>query len=101
MLDFFAALTGDKRFKAIKADIIELGKESEIKMCTVVDKFVNEGLEKGLEQGLAQGLEQGLVQGRTQIMLELVRRKLLKGKNIEMIAEELETTVDEIRQLLG
>lgn len=56
----------------------------------------NEGLRQGLEQGLEQGFERGFQRKR----VELVCRKLKKGKPIEQIAEELEESTKELRSII-
>jgi len=47
------------------------------------------------ESGLADGRMEGLTQGQ----IELVCKKLRKGKSIEIIADELEEEVDAIRPI--
>lgn len=59
------------------------------------EEATEEGWKRGLEQGLAQGLEQGLEQGT----LDLIRKKIAKGKSMELIAEELEETPETIQPL--
>lgn len=64
----------------------------------------SEGLRQGLEQGLRQGLEQGLRQGLEQGLLrsrvEMVCRKLKKGKAAAQIAEEMEESEEELKVLI-
>ena len=43
--------------------------------------------------------EEGRTEGRTELIVSLVCRKLHKGKNAEVIAEELEADIAEIRQI--
>ena len=42
------------------------------------------------ERGIKQGMERGMEKGKEWTMMELVCRKLLKGKSLSVIAEELE-----------
>lgn len=51
------------------------------------------------EEGKTAGRKEGRKEGRTERTIELVCRKLAKGKKIETIAEELEEDLDEIRHL--
>lgn len=60
--------------------------------------YKHEGLKEGLEEGRKEGrkeghkegLEQGLEQGKTIALIELVCKKLARGKAPETIADELE-----------
>lgn len=65
-------------------------------MCNVSEGLVNRCLAKGLEQGIAQGLEQGLEQGAVTKLINLVIKKVQKGKSLAQIADELETDIEEI-----
>ncbi len=60
----------------------------EIDMCQALQDLYNEGIEQGIERGIEQGL------------CELISKKLAKGKNVEVIAAELEANVETIRELL-
>lgn len=55
-----------------------------------------QGLERGLERGLEQGLERGLERGRDEKLIELVCKKIKKGKSPKKIAGELEEDYDKI-----
>ena len=58
-----------------------------------------DSLEEGIEIGVSQGIKQGISQGEILKLVSLVCRKLQKGKNATVIAEELEeeqTLVDQI-----
>lgn len=48
-----------------------------------------EGLAEGRAEGLQQGIQQGREQGEKQYLIQMVLRKLQKGKSAELIAEEL------------
>ena len=56
-------------------------------------------LEQGLEQGLAQGLEQGITQGETKKLITQICRKKRKSKTPEVIAEELEEDLEQVKQI--
>ncbi len=47
-----------------------------------------------------EGRVEGINQGIETKLWELIRKKLEKGKSIANIAEELETTEDEIREVI-
>ena len=66
----------------------ETGKEIE-DMCNFADLIEEQALEKGTEKGKVVKL------------ITLVCRKLAKGKTPEMIAEDLEENVEEIRHICG
>lgn len=52
--------------------------------------------EEGREEGIAEGMEKG----RDEKLLELIQKKRSKGKNLEVIAQELEEESDTILRLL-
>lgn len=59
-------------------------------------------LEIGLQQGIERGIEQGIEQGEARKLIELICKKLQKGKTAKIIAEELEEdfrTVEEICEI--
>ncbi|MBQ8549382.1 MAG: hypothetical protein IJ427_12860 [Lachnospiraceae bacterium] len=60
-------------------------------MCNLSDLIE----ERGIEKGIAQGIEQG---DRLRL-LSLIQKKLVKGKSLEQIADELEETVENILPL--
>ena len=78
-------------------------KEEGIYMCTILDEYWEKGIATGMEQGLERGLEQGLMKGLAdgewKKLLELVCKKLKKGKPQEVIAEELEESPESIRKI--
>lgn len=55
-----------------------------------------QGLEQGFEQGRAEGLQEGILRER----VELVCRKLRKGKSAEQIAEELEERKEDLQPMI-
>lgn len=57
--------------------------------------------EDAYSQGLSQGLSQGRNEGAQGKLLEQVQKKLSKGKSVEMIAEELEESVDLVKELIA
>lgn len=65
------------------------------------EEGLQQGLVQGLEQGLEQGLQQGLQQGILQKRVELVCRKLRRGKGAEQIAEELEERAEDLQPILA
>ena len=71
------------------------------RMCNLSDVIVEQGLQQGLEQGLQQGLEQGLQQGIQQgeekSIINLVCKKVKRGKSLSVIAEELEEEEESLK----
>ena len=51
--------------------------------------------EDGVEEGIELGIEKGIELGG----IILIQKKIKKGKALDTIAEELETTVDEIKPI--
>lgn len=46
------------------------------------------------ERGIQQGIQRGIQRGEEQKLIELICRKVRKGKSLEIIAEELEENTD-------
>lgn len=63
-------------------------------MCNLSDYVVEVGLKKGMEQGIKQGMEQGVEQGlergRLLQQIEVIQKKIRKGKSLEQTADEME-----------
>ena len=53
-------------------------------------------MEKGMECGIERGLEKGITQGAERKLIELVCKKLRKGKSVECIADETEEEKEKI-----
>ena len=64
-------------------------------MCEALEEI----LEKNLKEKEQMWISQGIPQGERQKLLELVKKKLDKGKSVSQIAEELEETEDVILPL--
>lgn len=58
-------------------------------------RFYQEAFQEGVEQGKVQGIEQGKVQGK----LKAVPAMLAAGLSVEQVAEALDLSVEEIRQV--
>lgn len=63
------------------------------------EEAVEEGWRLGEEHGRKLGHELGEKDGMRKKLNELIRKKLLRGKSLEQIADELEETPDDIRTL--
>ena len=61
----------------------------EIKMTVLGQMLVNDGIAQGIAQGI------------TQTRMELVKKKLQKGKSVEEIADALEETVETVQELIA
>ena len=60
-----------------------------------------EGIAEGRVEGRVEGIAQGIVQGKKEKLLELIKKKLAKGKSYAQIAEELEEEESVIEELAG
>ena len=58
------------------------------------------GLAEGEAKGKAVGIAQGLAEGGRNKLLELIEKKLQKGKTTAQIADELEESPEVIEELL-
>ena len=59
------------------------------------------GIEEGRMTGIKEGRMAGIEEGRSELLKQLIQRKLSKGKSIDEIAEELEESVTVIQNLIG
>lgn len=60
---------------------------------------MEDALKANYEEGFEDGEEKGQKEGRALQLIQLVCRKLQKGKTAEVIAEELETELGQIKQI--
>ncbi|PHM09314.1 Rpn family recombination-promoting nuclease/putative transposase, partial [Nostoc sp. 'Peltigera malacea cyanobiont' DB3992] len=58
-------------------------------------RFYQEAFQEGVEQGKVQGIEEGKVQGK----LKAVPAMLAAGLTVEQIAQALDLSVEEVRQV--
>ena len=75
--------------------IFEYNKDEEEK------KLRKAEFEAGREAGIEEGRMAGIKEGRSELLKQLIQRKLSKGKSIDEIAEELEESVTVIQNLIG
>ena len=75
----------------------EMESKGEVKtMCDVAERLKN----MGKKEGLREGLQKGLCEGRREELLRQTEAKLAKGKTNEQIADELELTMEETKELI-
>lgn len=65
------------------------------------EEGLEEGLEKGREEGLEKGREEGMEKGREELLTAMVEKKLKKGKPVEVIAEELEESIEKVESIIS
>ena len=83
------------RAEVISMSIFEYNKDEEEK------KLRKAEFEAGREAGIEEGRMAGIEEGRIELLKQLIKRKLSKGKSIDEIAEELEESVTVIQNLIG
>lgn len=64
-------------------------------MCEALKELMKEEIDESRRQGMSQGISQG----KQEQLLELIQKKIIKGKSIEQIAQELEETEEAILPL--
>lgn len=95
-LDVMHAFTNDRRYLEIAESIQKYEeKGEEMNMCILLDMREEEGLKKGMQKGMQKGVKKGELFK----MIELVMKKLEKGKKLEEIADALEESADYISQI--
>ena len=77
-----AALTGDNRFEEAYYKSQKEGVETR-NMEEILDKVENRGVQRGIQQGL----------------IVLIKKKMLKNMSISEIADALEETEDDVREI--
>ena len=56
-------------------------------------------IERGIERGIKRGIERGIERGETFKLIEMICRKLKKGKSVTDIADELEENIAEVQRI--
>ncbi|MEH1904336.1 MAG: Rpn family recombination-promoting nuclease/putative transposase [Nostoc sp.] len=62
-------------------------------------RFYQEAFQEGVEQGIEQGIEQGEVRGELKGKLKAVPAMLEAGLTVEQVAEALDLSVEEVKQI--
>ena len=86
------------RAEVVKMSIYEYDEEKHFK--TLREEGKEEGRAEGREEGLKEGLQQGLQQGRNEGSRIIVARMFRKGKSVEDIAEDTDTPIEDVRDML-
>ena len=75
--------------------------EEEVKtMCNLSEGIEERAMEAGRKAGIEEGRKTGLELGKKDLLKQQVQKKLLKGKDIDVIAEELEEEVAVIEKVI-
>lgn len=75
--------------------------EEEVKtMCNLSEGIEERAMEAGRKEGIEEGRKAGLESGKKEQLKQQVQKKLLKGKDIDVIAEELEEEVAVIEKVI-
>ena len=61
------------------------------------EQFWNKGMQKGIQEGMRKGIQEGITQSEQKLLWNPIQKKLARGKSISRIAEELESTEEEIQ----
>ena len=90
------------RAEVISMSIFEYNKDEEEKKLRKAEFEAGReaGIEEGRMVGIKEGRMAGIEEGRSELLKQLIQRKLSKGKSIDEIAEELEESVTVIQNLI-
>ena len=80
--------------EVIKVSIFEYDQEKHLR------QEREQAWEEGREAGIAEGKAAGIAEGKAAGRIELIQKKLKKGKTVAQIADELEEPEDEIEKLI-
>lgn len=91
------------RAEVISMSIFEYNKDEEEKKLRKAEFEAGReaGIEEGRMVGIKEGRMAGIEEGRSELLKQLIQRKLSKGKSIDEIAEELEESVTIIQNLIS
>jgi len=93
LLDLLEVFTGDSKYAEIKDGLLSRQKEGdEVTMCSIVEKFTNNGIRQDIERGIEQGIEQS----HRKIILNMHR----KGCNAGMIADLSGISFETVNEIL-
>ena len=84
--------------KVIDEEYRESIKE-EIGMTQIGKMIFDDGVKAGEKIGISKGISQGIERGAKRKLVELICKKLKKGKSPEEIAEDLEEELDVVREI--
>lgn len=101
-LDLLKVFTADDTYGDIKSDLLESQRKGQVvTMCSVVDRFTNEGLKRGIEQGITQGIEQGITQGIAQEQQNIIINMHNKKCSADVIADLTGIHIDTVNKVIG
>ena len=66
-----------------------------------LENTYNDGVEVGKEKGIEIGKAQGIEFGERRKLIEMVYKKIKKGKTVEEIADDLEENIEVVKQICG
>ncbi len=69
----------------------------QLNMCRALEELV----ESGIEKGKIVGIEEGRIAGREEALTDIVKKKLAKNKTPDVIADELETEISVIENIIA
>ena len=89
------------RAEVISMSIFEYNKDEEEKKLRKAEFEAGReaGIEEGRMVGIKEGRMAGIEEGRSELLKQLIQRKLSKGKSIDEIAEELEVSQSLIKNI--
>jgi len=66
-----------------------------------LENTYNDGVEVGKEKGIEIGKAQGIEFGERRKLIEMVYKKMKRGKTVEEIADDLEENIEVVKQIYG
>jgi predicted transposase/invertase (TIGR01784 family) len=103
LLQFIETILAYKFPAMTREEMEQMFSLSELKQTRFYQEAFQEGVEQGkvqgIEQGKVQGIEQGRVQGIEQGKLKAVPAMLAAGLTVEQVAQALDLSVEEVRQV--
>ena len=85
--------------KGILKEFLEKNR-AEVKKMSIYEYDQEKHIRMERQDAWEEGIKEGELRGRNAQLIEQIRKKLDRGKNISRIAEELEETEDRVRELI-
>lgn len=98
IMEFISVFTQDRRYLDSVPHLENIQRKGgDATMCEVIDAILAEGMERGISRGITQGI----TQGETIKLISMICRKMNKGKNAIVIAEELDEEPEVVERIYG
>jgi len=82
-----------------KEEVKEMDPKEGKKIMEVITSYERKGREEGMEKGREEGREKGRKEGREEGIIQVAKRMLAKGKQVDEVAELTTLSIIDVEQL--